>query len=58
MMTPEAETVSEWAWTSDVVLIIAAAVMTFGVIAYAAWLFMKAAKQEREAERTRGRGGA
>ena len=52
----ESAVAAEWSWTPDVVLFAAAAVMTLGVIAYAAWLFVRASRDERRAESTRGRG--
>ncbi len=52
----ESAVAAEWSWTPDVILFVAAAVMTLGVIAYAAWLFVRASRDERRAEATRGRG--
>lgn len=40
---------AEWSFTPDVLLFIAAAVMTVGVIAFGIWLFMRAAHEERRA---------
>lgn len=37
----------EWAWTPDVLLFIAAAVMSLAVIGFSIWLFLKAAREEK-----------
>lgn len=37
----------EWAWTPDVVLFIAAAVLSVGVTLFSLWLFRRAAREER-----------
>jgi|GEM_PF-1621665 len=37
----------EWAWTPDIVLFIAAAVLSVGVTIFSLWLFRRAAREER-----------
>ncbi len=46
-MTPAQEVGDmEWGWTPDVLLFVAAAVLSVGVILFSLWLFARAAREE------------
>lgn len=49
-MTPADVGDVEWGWTPDVLLFIAAAVMSVGVIVFSLWLFVRAAREEKRQE--------
>ncbi len=38
---------TEWGWTPDVILFIGAAILSLAVIGFSAWLFIRAAREER-----------
>ncbi len=42
---------SEWGWTPDVILFIAAALLSVIVIAFGSWLFFHAASEEKRKAR-------
>lgn len=48
----------QWGLTPDVILIVAAAVMTLGVMIFVAFLFARANREEKELTRQQRRSGA